>query len=211
MEQNLKKAIILHYESKIPILCYIKTSSVDNFFSVEFSDEISFSLHKGDPVVIGIPIDHNIEVLGGSVVNINYNNDSLKSLLIVTDSKRVPFERRKHIRLPTSLYGIISNDNIIISEACIKDISYSGLRIYTNSQFEIDDQVDINVFFLNETGLLKCSFVRKANRYEKMEYGLNIIHDKESMELIEKIIESIRNSYSFVISDLIHDGTNDTE
>jgi hypothetical protein len=204
MEQNFRKAIILHYECKIPILCDIKNSSVDNFFSVELADEISFSLHKGDPVVIGILVEHNIEILGGSVVNIIYNNDSLKSLLILTDNKRVPFERRKHIRLPTSLYCVISKDNIIISEACIKDISYSGLRIYTNSQFEIDDQVDINIFFLDETGQLKCSFVRKANRYDKMEYGLNIIHDKESMELIERITESIRNSYSFVISDLIH-------
>lgn len=200
MPLNSNQAVIIHFESKNPILCSIKNNSVDNFFSVELLNEISLNINKGDPVVVGMIKNNNIEALGGSVVSINSNNEIIKSMIIVADNKNVPNEKRKHVRIPISLYGVISANNMVVAETCIKEISFSGIRIYTHKELNIEELFDIDLFLLNEIANFKCRIVRKSQRYGKKEYGLKIEHDDDSTLLVNKFIESIHNHHKMLIS-----------
>jgi hypothetical protein len=203
MTLDIKQAIIIHFESKEPILCSIKNNNVDNFFSVELLNELSLNISKGDPIVVGMLVNNNIEALGGSVVNIILNDGIVKSLIIVADKKSVPIERRINIRIPTSIYGVVSVSNMVVAEVCIKDISNSGIRIYTNTEFSIGELFEIDLFLLNEVAHFKCSIVRKSHRYDKKEYGLKIEHDNDSTELINKFIELICDYHKTLISGLL--------
>jgi hypothetical protein len=199
----INQAVLIHFESKKPILCSVKNNNVDNFFSVELLNEVALNISKGDPIVIGLLVNDKIEALGGSVVNIILHDEMVSSLIIVADKKSVPVERRKHVRIPISIYGVISVDNMVVAEACIKDISSSGIRVYTHTEFNTGELFEIDLLLLNEIVHFKCSIVRKSHRYHKNEYGLKIEHDNDSIELMNKFIELICDNHKTLISSLL--------
>ena len=197
---NINKAVILHYNSKLPIRCRIRNDSVDNFFSAALLDNVKLDISKGDPVVVGLLDEGGNKTLGGSIVSVNVQDGFVRTMIILADNKVMPIERRKVARLSTSLYGIVSKDNMVVSDICIKDISEAGLCIYTNVDFDIDEQVEIDMVLLEEIGKIKCSVNRKMQKYGKKLYGLIIIQDEESTSAVRQFIESVQNYYAGLIS-----------
>lgn len=193
---NFNKAVILHYNNNLPISCHIRNDSVDNFFSAELLGDVKLNISKGDPVVVGLLNEGGIDALGGSIVSANVQDGLVRTMIILADSKHVPLERRKAERLSTSLYGIVSKNNMVVSDICIKNISESGVCIYTNVDFDIDEQVEIDMIMQEEVGKFKCNVTRKMQRYGKSVYGLNIIHDEESTSAVKRFIEAVQKYYA---------------
>lgn len=196
---NFIKAVILHYNSKLPIKCRIRSDRVDNFFSAELLDEIKLNPDKGDPIVVGLMNQDGVEAIGGSIVSVNIQDGLPRTLIILAEKKGVPAERRKSARVSTSLYGIISKNNMIVSDICIKDISESGVCIYTDVDFDVDEQVEIDIIMQEEVGKFKCRVVRKMQRYGKKVYGLVIILDEESVPALRQFIEAVKNYYASLV------------
>lgn len=197
---NINKAVILHYNSKLPIKCSIRNDSVDNFFSAVLLDGIKLGVNKGDPVVVGLLDEGGIRTLGGSIVSANVQDGLVRTMIILADNKVIPLERRKAARLSTSLYGILSKDNMIVSDICIKDISEAGLCIYANVDFEIDELVEIDMVLQEEVAKIKCNISRKMQKYGKKLYGLVITQDDESTSAIKQFIEAVQKYYSDLLS-----------
>jgi hypothetical protein len=205
---NINKAVILHYNSKLPIKCCIRNDSVDNFFSADLLDGIKLGISKGDPVVVGLMDEGIIKTLGGSIVSANVRDGLVRTIIILADNKVIPFERRKVTRLYTSLYGILSKDNMIVSDICIKDISDAGLCIYANADFEIGEQVEIDMVLQEEVAKIKCSINRKTQKYGKKLYGLIIMQDEESTSAIKQFIEAVHKYYLSLMSVMVVDNQN---
>ena len=104
---NINKAVILHYNSKLPIRCRIRNDSVDNFFSAVLLDDVKLDISKGDPIVVGLLDEGGIKTLGGNIVSANVQDGLARTMIILADNKIIPFERRKAARLSTSLWGCI--------------------------------------------------------------------------------------------------------
>lgn len=202
--KNFNRAIILHYDSKLPINCHIRNDNLDNFFSAVLLDEMKLNIGKGDPVVVGLLLENGYEALGGSVVSVNMQT-SARTLIIFAESKSVPIERRGAARMSTSLYGIVSKNNMVVSDICIKDISETGLCIYTNTDFEVKEQVEIDMVLQDEVGKFKCCIIRKAVRYGKKVYGLIILHDDESITALRQFMQMVQKYYADLMS--ISDGS----
>lgn len=197
---SIKKAVILHYNSKLPIRCRIRNDSVDNFFSAVLLDDIKFDMGKGDPIVVSLRDEDGTKTLGGSIVSVNVQDGFVRTVIILADNRVIPFERRKAARLYTSLYGIVSKDNMIVSDICIKDISEAGLGIYANADFDIGETVEIDMILQEEVRKTRCSVSRKALKYGKKLYGLVIIQDEESLSAVRKFIDAVQSYYMGLMS-----------
>lgn len=198
--KNFNKAVILHYDSKLPINCHIGNDSVDNFFSAVLLDNVKLNMGKGDPVVVGLLAGGGYEAFGGSIVSANMQDGFTRTLIILSDNKNVAVERRNAARVSTSLYGIVSKNNMVVSDICIKDISETGVCIYTGVDFEINEQVEIDMVLQEEVGKFKCCIVRKMLRYGKKVYGLIIMHDEESILAVRRFIHSVKKYYAGLLS-----------
>lgn len=202
---NTNLAVILHYNSKLPIKCRIRNDSVDNFFSVVLLDAVKFDINKGDPVVVGLIDECGIKSQGGSIVSVEMQDGLVRTMLIFAENKNTNIERRKSIRVPTSLFGIISKDNMIVSDICIKDISETSVCIYTGVDFDINEQLEIDMILNEDVGKVKCTVVRKMQRYGRKIYGMTIIHDEESLSSIQLFIAAIKQHHLDLMSVLTDD------
>ena len=121
------------------------------------------------------------------------------------DSRHYCTEKRKSERFPVSLQGYVKGAGGKNSSVLIKDISSSGLRIFTPGEYKIGETIGINVNFIDTVKYLDCLVVRKAERFHRFEYGLNISHtDMSSIESIDKCIGAIRKNQIKMMEDLIY-------
>ncbi|QNU67832.1 PilZ domain-containing protein [Ruminiclostridium herbifermentans] len=191
--QNLN-LVLKHYSKLKPIKCTVLSGDIKKLFTVKLceneSNEADFL--KGDPVLIGL-LSHqeNIEINGGSVVA----SMPRENCYIICSNEVEPIieERRKFNRFPTSLLADIKQVGSSKREAaCIKDISYSGMCIYSPGDFEIDSVIDINLYFSTNVMTFEAGILRKSKYFGRNEYGLQIIHrDKNAMYSAQSLVASI--------------------
>ncbi len=181
-----------HYSHSKPITCSFVSGNLENFFSVRIKGPLGtyISILKGDPVTFGTIDGNQTNVYGGFILSKNDND-----ITISPDMTSFQMERRKNIRHPVSLLGSVrhmsgrSNSN---SPAWIKDISYEGIRICTECDFEVNDEVIINIFDQNRVVDLEGAIVRKSMLFGRNEYGVLIsFRYKSSVFSVRDTIDSL--------------------
>jgi len=178
--------VLRHYNKFKPISCEVISGDINKLFTVKFIDNENngTEISKGDPVLIGVLKGEDMEVNGGSVVGTTSQED--KYIICSDDIAKMAkeFDKREFDRYPASILGDIKLMSTSKREsACIKNISYSGMCIFSNGDYEINDVVEITIYFSNNVSKYDGTVVRKAKSYGRNEYGIQIIHrDKNSME-----------------------------
>lgn len=184
--------VLRHYNKFKPISCEIVSGDVNKLFTVKFNDNESngAEIIKGDPVLIGRLKGEEIEVNGGSVVGVTPYED--KYIICSNDVVKMAkeFDKREYDRYPASLLGDIKLlDTNERKTACIKNISYSGMSVYSDGDYEINDVVEITIYLSNNVSRYDGTVLRKSKSYGRMEYGIQIIHkDKSSMESTKNLL-----------------------
>ena len=191
--QNLN-LVLRHYSKLKPINCTVLSGDVKKLFTVRFGENESREADflKGDPVLIGLLSQHeNLDINGGSVVAAMPKENSY----IICSNEVEPFirEKREFDRYPTSLLADIKIVGSSKREAaCIKDISYAGMCIYSTGDFEIDSTIDINLYFSSNVITFEAVVLRKTKYFGRNEYGLQILHrDKNAMYSAQSQVATI--------------------
>jgi hypothetical protein len=178
--------VLRHYNKFKPISCEIISGEINKLFTVKFNDNENngAEIIKGDPVLIGVLKGEDIVVNGGSVIGATPKEDKfiICSDDIVNMTKEL--DKREYDRYPASLLGDIKLINSGKRDAtCIKNISYSGMCIYSDADYEINDEVEITIYLSNNVSKYDGTVIRKTKNFGRNEYGIQIIHrDKNSIE-----------------------------
>ncbi len=193
--ENLN-VVLRHYSKLKPISCTLLSGDTSKLFTVKFGEnenkEVDF--FKGDPVLIGSFSKHeSVEIKGGSVVATIPRENSYIICSNEVNSFLKEKEKREFDRYPISLLADIKQVGTGKREAaCINDISYSGMRIYSTGDFEIDSVLDVNLYFSINVVTFEATVLRKAKCFGRNEYGLQILHrDKNAMYATQSQIATI--------------------
>jgi len=164
-----------HYSRSKPVTCSLISGTLDNFFTVKLNDALDIynDISKGDPVLFGkCENEQETKIIGGFVLSKAENNE----ITVSPDMTSFKLERRHNPRYPVSIFGYIKHgaakENV--SSAWIKDISYEGLRICTDSLLEVEDSVEVNICISNSVFNIEGVIVRKKSLYGRNEYGIQI-------------------------------------
>lgn len=181
-----------HYSHSRPITCTFVSGNLENFFTVRIKGPLGtyINIIKGDPITFGTVNDSQTNVYGGFILSRNESD-----ITISPDMTSFQVERRKNTRYPVSLLGSIkrSSDKLNASSPVwIKDISYEGIRICTECEFEVNDEIVINIYDQNRVFDLEGSIIRKSILFGRNEYGVQIIFKyKSTVYSVRDTIDSL--------------------
>lgn len=189
--------VLRHYNKLKPINCSVVSGDINKLFTVKFDDNETkeADIIKGDPVLIGMLSNpDNFEINGGNVVATTPKENSY-----IICSQKVEWlstekdERREFDRYPMSLLADIKRVGSTKREAaCIKDISYAGMCIFSTEDFELEDNIDINLYFSNNVLTFEATIKRKSKCFGRSEYGVQIVHrDKNAMYAAQNQVATI--------------------
>lgn len=169
---------LLHYSKSKPLTCALVSGAIDNFFTVKLNEPMDpfNDISKGDPVTFGKidkdDKDKEVKIFGGFVLSKADENE----LTISPDMTSFSVERRRSERHPVSIFGYIKHgerkENV--SSICIKDISYDGLRICTETELKVEDSVEVNICIFDNVLNIDGTVVRKRPMFGKSEYGVQL-------------------------------------
>ncbi|HEX2946928.1 MAG TPA: PilZ domain-containing protein [Clostridia bacterium] len=169
---------LLHFSKSKPLTCSLVSGTIDNFFTVKLNEPMDpfNNISKGDPVTFG-KIDkedkgNEVKIFGGFVLS-KADEDELT---ISPDMTSFAVERRRSTRHPVSIFGYIKHglrkENL--SSICIKDISYDGLRICSETELQVEDSVEVNICIFDNVLNIDGTVVRKRSMFGKSEYGIQL-------------------------------------
>lgn len=182
--------VLKHYAKLKPVRCTVVSGDINKLITIRIDNikrkDISFI--KGDPVLLAmLGNDGELQLYGGRVIAITINNDNylIFSKRIKADS--VELKRRQYFRYPASLLADVKQTGTSNWEdACIIDISYSGMRIYSKGIYEIGNSVELNIFLSNNILTFEAVVTRKTKSFNRNEYGIQIINRERSNLFITK-------------------------
>jgi hypothetical protein len=181
-----------HYAHARPITCTFVSGNLENFFTVRIKGPLGvyINIQKGDPVTFGTIDYSNGNVYGGFILA---RNDS--DITISPDMTSFKVERRKTARHPVSLLGSVRRRSDMSgggSHAWIKDISYEGIRICTECDLEVNDEIIVNISDQSKAFDLEGSIVRKSMLFGRNEYGIQMIFKhKSSVSTVRDAVDSL--------------------
>ncbi|QNU67720.1 PilZ domain-containing protein [Ruminiclostridium herbifermentans] len=197
--------VLKHYTKIRTMNCSIVSGDISKLVTVRFDDTDckNVIMLKGDPVLLGIIGKNNeIQIYGGRVIAFTDGNLLIYSKEVKTDVLEL---RRKYFRHPVSLLAdvkIVGAPNW--EDACIIDVSYSGMRICSVANYSIGSIIEINVFLSNNVSKFEALIVRKAKNFNRFEYGAKILIDKNDIFGIHKKIYNIlREELSIIYTSFV--------
>ena len=193
---NQETLFMKHYFRVQPLKCIIISGDLNNFFTTKTDEASDFNNHviKGDPIIFGTIIENNdVKINGGNIISINEND---MHLIISPDkSFKIP-EKREYERYPVSILGYIKpqKENQKGYYIYVKDMSYSGIRVYSTAELEVKDNVRIDLYLQDNVLNFDGVVIRKAISYGRNEYGIHFIFTtKESMYSIRSYLDRLVN------------------
>lgn len=188
---------IRHYSQLKPITCSVVSGSTNSFFTVKMVDPVNFedSIFKGDPILFGsLQENDTVNVSGGNVIAFV---EAENNIIITPDKVFDGLERRQHERFPVSLCGslVCHDSGKKRAHVYIKDMSYSGFRIYSDADLNEGTSVDIDVFLHNNMLNISGIIMRKSIFYGRNEYGIQIVfRDKNAIYATQDFLDKLLNS-----------------
>jgi hypothetical protein len=184
--------VLRHYSMPRPITCSLISGNLRNFFTIRIKGPVGtyVEIAKGDPVVFGT-LDNDVSDICGGFILSKMDRD----ITITPDIKSFPVERRKSQRYPVSLQGYINhvNDKKCSVPVWIKDISYEGLRIHTETSYNVGDRIGIDICTSIGVPGIEGNIVRSSVLFGRNEYGIELSFRYRSS------ISTIRGSIDFLI------------
>ncbi len=182
--------VLKHYAKLKPVSCTVVSGDINKLITIRFDNiknkDISFI--KGDPVILAmLGYDGELQLYGGRVIAITLNNDNclIFSKRIKADSTE--FKRREFFRYPASLLADVKlTGTSNWEDACIIDISYSGMRIYSKGNYEVGNNLEVSIFLSSNILKFEVEVVRKTKSFNRNEYGIQIINKERSNLYITK-------------------------
>lgn len=183
-----------HFSLDRPVTCSLVSGDLENFFTIRLTGPIGkyMEIYKGDPIIFSLMASDTSDICGGFILSRKESNITISP--DITPS--IIAERRKSPRYPVSLLGSISHVNGRECEipARVKDISQNGIRIYTESEFNVQDHIGIRICAGDIELDIEGAVVRCARLFGRNEYGIQLIHRHKKAEAavranIEALVE----------------------
>lgn len=194
-----------HYNKLKPINCSVISGDVNKIFTVQVdeNENLGAGIIKGDPVLIGMIGESDIvRINGGIVIGAAPEND--KYIICSNENINIAkeFEKREYERYPVSIFGDIKTIDLNKREnACIKDISYSGMCIYSTGDFNVNDIVEVTLYLNNNVTRFDGTIIRRGLNFGRNEYGIQIMHrDKIAMDAAKSLIFNLLQSENELIN-----------
>jgi len=190
------KIFLLHYAFEKPVAGLSEKNFYENL-KVKFGDRADFSKFKAeDPVVVYISEDKTCPIKSG---DIEYIIDKEETVSIKLDeAPDIQMQsRRKYKRYPASQLCYIKE---VYSKkkgtAVIKNISSHGLLLLTKDDFNIDDVIEISIYFGNSIYFIEGKIVREYKEKEYWEYGIFVNNaDLYSLKNIREFMRSYQKEF----------------
>lgn len=193
---------IQHYSSSN---LYIGTllEKAGNIMSIKIQHKInSIQFNEGDPVACGM-ITHIGEIDISSCIISKMNIDG-NILEISVNKKGIDYNRRFYERFPVSLYanvGLSHTNNKY--PAIVKDISVIGMQIHSKSDFQANQELDIDLNMGTNILSIKSFVIRKLIDENNFIYGLSISNcDTRTKRLIEEYLQNMEYVYKNFLKSL---------
>lgn len=188
--------VLKNYSKLKPINCTVISGDIKKLFTVKIDENVSKKAEfiKGDPVLIGLASSNEkIKIWGGSVIATMPTENSY--IICSKEFEEYPqeLENREIERYDTSLLANIKLINTSKREAaCIKNISFTGMCILSTGEYEVNDIVDIELYFSSNVLIYEAEILTKLKHFNRNEYGVQLKHrDKNAMYTAKGIIDSI--------------------
>lgn len=175
-------------------------SSINSFHSTVvgvYQDKIEIQLTKdstflefaiGDPIVLGIKEDQKMHVIGCDIDKVKSQE---KRLELIVDKIGEEANQRRYQRIPVSLYSDLRDK--FRKRKClglIKDISNYGMLIYSKTDFEVGEEIEIDLYMDKRMIFLKAEIMRKVLEENYIQYGVRIIYeDARAMHCMEDYLK----------------------
>jgi hypothetical protein len=157
----------------------VVSGDLQNFFTIRIMGPVGTYLNmvKGDPIIF-CRLDNDTPNIQGGFILSKIDSD----ITISPDMTTFAVERRKSPRYPLSLLGQVNrvNNRKCSVPAWIKDISHDGIRIYTESGFNVKDKIGINIDVGTRVLDIEGIIVRSALLFGRNEYGIQIAYRYKS-------------------------------
>lgn len=176
MRRNMKDILALrHFSRSKPVTCSLISGNLDNFFTVKLDDslDINSDISKGDPITFGmLDKENEAKIIGGFVLAKTEDNE----VTVSPDMTSFAVERRHSPRYPVSIFGYLKHglNKENIASAWIKDISYEGIRLCTDTRLEVQDSIEVNICVSNHVLNIEGLVVRRKALYDRSEYGVQL-------------------------------------
>lgn len=176
--------VVRHYSGINPFKSVV-TKIEENKITVKLTKEFAtFNFLVGDPVVLGYEVNEMVSLVGCTI-----NEIDIKKNCITFDIDKIEEEKqkRKYERYIVSLYADLVNDRNERSTAIIKDISLSGIRLFSRLEHNIGEKISLHLYIDSKILVLNSKILRKIQKEENIEYGVSINYDKDEKNKKEMI------------------------
>jgi hypothetical protein len=194
---------LYHYSRNMPYKCELVVDNIGTLdFSISSKDLKTFI--KFEPVVICYHINSDeVRILSCDIAEIDIGKNLLQVKLDEEDLVEYE-EKRKFERYPVSMFTDIRASTLPKKcFALIKNLSYSGMLIYSKSQIPDDEEFDIDLYADKQVIFLKAKVMRIVNHGSYFEYGLQIVYSNyTSMEAMKSYVEGLKNFHKNMIKKL---------
>jgi hypothetical protein len=154
---------------------------------LSFNNKFKNEIHIYDCRVVSLKPDKGI-------VNVEIQNIRTKN------------EERVAERFPVALYADIyelEHPEDIKKLAAVRDMSATGLKIFTNEEFGKDVKLGLDLNLNDKTVPLKAKIMRMHDKKSYYEYGLEILkEDKEALSIVKQYIDDLKNEFNNIIMNL---------
>ncbi|NTV91347.1 MAG: PilZ domain-containing protein [Clostridiales bacterium] len=197
-----KLVTIQHYSLSHLFSGQIVEASGDGAKIKLVSRSVIRNLKEHDPVVLGIDQDEQLLIAGSNIRALDKNDDVMELQL---DKEVKEFNRRLYERFPVSLYSdIFSYRTGKKHFSTIKDISENGMRIYTDTELSVNEDLEVSIYFSRSVIFLRCVVVREAKLQGYSDYGLMIKHDSAStLNTMREFIRTIKQPHENYLNKII--------
>ena len=187
---------IRHYSQLKPLACTIVNGNPESFFTVKFADSAmaGYEIIKGDPIIYGAMENDNFAINGGNVIAYV---EPEGNIVISPDKVFNIAERRQYERFPVSLFGSLTRhaSGKKRFHAYIKDMSYSGFRLYSEVDLNVGDSIEVDIFLHNSMLNVAGTIMRKSVFYGRNEYGIQIVfRDKSAIYATQEFLDKLLSS-----------------
>lgn len=188
-------AVFVHYSSEKPLYGEIVRGRMGEFITAKIPANDTTLFRRGDPLVIGMldPYEETgVKCFGGNIVD---TNKAQGLMLISPDKAYHDAEKRQYTRHKVSLSGYIRSNINKKEEICIKDISYSGVGIYSDRDIDVNSTVTIDMLLGGMLYTSDGTIIRKNTIYNRNEYGIQLVHrDKQSIYYTQNCFDAYLES-----------------
>jgi hypothetical protein len=177
---------IRHY-SGTKLFKSLVTESNNDILKVKLIENITLlNCLTGDPIVLGSELDNDVYISSCTILDLEKDQNSI---LLKIDNYEATANKRLFVRFPVSIYAEARiGESQKKHLAIVKNISYSGMMIYSKTDFPLYQELKFDIH-AGVTIHLKATIIRKVKDTYNYEYGLKIVYtDVHTPNLLKKYL-----------------------